>query len=142
SCEIARRRSRDRLHERGLYQERSKVRRDSRQRGEPLAFRKSKTATSKWKIRDDWRRERQSAGLDRIFGKTAEGVNHETVRQPANGNDDGGDEAIRFEIFRRSNAKRKTEAGHRPDVQVKRDPASDRVCGRRTRSRQIGRAHV
>src|ERR1043166_1505987 len=72
--------SRDRLHEGGLCQERSEVRRDPRQRGEPSAFGKSQAVTSNWKIRVDRRRQRKSAGLDRKHGKTAHSVNHETLR--------------------------------------------------------------
>src|SRR5437762_6314631 len=74
--------------------------------------------------------------MDRTFRSSDSDAGGGTIREPENGHDDGGAEEKRPGDSGRYDAVRKGEAGHRPDLQVERAPGSDRVSGRRARSRK------
>src|SRR5207247_2528183 len=87
-------------------------------------------------IRHDRRRRTKRQPMDRTFRSSDSDNGGGAVRKPENGHDDGGTEEKRPDHTGRYDAVRKSEASHRPDLQVERAPGSDRVSGRRTRSRK------
>ena len=116
SCEIARRRSRDRLHQRGFHQGRGTLRRHARQCRQPFAVRMPGRLNSQRQIRSHWRWRRQRARISRWFGQSALGDGVLQVRQSANGHDDGRRERKRSHRPRRDDAVRKAETGDRSNL--------------------------
>ena len=73
---------------------------------------------SRREIRHDRRRRTERQPMDRTFRSFDSGDGGVTIREPENGNDDGGTEEKRPDHPGRYDAVRKSETGHRPDIQI------------------------
>ena len=111
SCEIARCRSRNRLHQRRFHQERGTLRRDARQCGKSFAVGVQRRLNSQRQIRAHWRRRSKRSRLSRRTRQSALGDGILKIRKPADGHDDGRRESQRSHHPRRYDAVRETETG-------------------------------
>src|SRR5207248_11253068 len=89
---------------------------------------------SQREIRHDRRRRTKRQPMDRTFRASDSDAGGVTGRESENGHDDGGAEEKRPGHSGRYDAVRKSETGHRSDMQVQRAADGDRVTVRMTRS--------